>query len=154
MWNDRLKIFLKIQKCLLSIQALWKMSFKTILQYNPKKNTKNWIHSMIWLLVCEALEPVVIKIFISIRRFDIFLYFYRTLLYFVVVTQSYFSVPKNIILNSTHYFITETLNKQEIWNTGINYSSDIQLNDFMKIYKKMYYGTIFLFSQWYYFFRK
>ena len=30
------------------------------------------------------------------------------------ITQSYFAVPKNVRLNSTHYIIVKILNKQEL----------------------------------------
>ena len=41
------------------------------------------------------------------------------------MTQSYFAEPKNIRLNSTHYFIMKTSNKQEIQQITFNYPSDI-----------------------------
>ena len=48
-------------------------------------------------------------------------------------TQSYFKVPKNVTLNSTHFFIP---NKRELQQTALNYSSDIDFKDFSMIYKK------------------
>ena len=30
------------------------------------------------------------------------------------ITQSYFAVPKNIMLNSTHYFVMKIPNKREL----------------------------------------
>ena len=41
-------------------------------------------------------HPVMTELFIRVRKVNIS---------FVFMTQSYFAVPKNIILNSTHYFI-------------------------------------------------
>ena len=34
--------------------------------------------------------------------------------FLVFITQSYFAVPKNIRLNSTHYFIVKIANEQEL----------------------------------------
>ena len=46
----------------------------------------------------------------------------------VFITQSYFIVPKEVRLNTTHFFIIKIPNKGEL-------SSDIDFKDFMKIYK-------------------
>ena len=51
------------------------------------------------------------------------------------ITQSYFSVPKEIRLNSTHYLIMKIHNKRELQQIAINHSADIDYKDFMKIYK-------------------
>ena len=52
------------------------------------------------------------------------------------MTQSYFSVPKNIRLNSSHCSIMKILNKQEIQRIAFNHPSDIDFKDFMNLYKK------------------
>ena len=54
----------------------------------------------------------------------------------VFITQSYFKVPKNVRLNSTHFFIMKIPNKRELPQIALNHSSDIDFKDFMKIYKK------------------
>ena len=54
----------------------------------------------------------------------------------VFITQSYFSVPKDVRLNLTHYLITKINNKRELQNIEINHSADIDYNDFMKIYRE------------------
>ena len=41
------------------------------------------------------------------------------------ITQSFFSVPKDFRLNSTHYLIMKISSKKELQNTAINHSSDI-----------------------------
>ena len=53
----------------------------------------------------------------------------------VFVTQSYFYVPKDARLNTTHYLITKINNKRELQNIAINHSADIDYNDFIKIYR-------------------
>ena len=52
------------------------------------------------------------------------------------ITQSYFKVPKDVILNSTHFFIMKIPNKRELQQTALNHSSDIDFKDFIEIYKK------------------
>ena len=54
----------------------------------------------------------------------------------VFITQSYFSVPKEFRLNSTHYLIMKIQNKRELQKIAINHSADIAYKDFMKIYRK------------------
>ena len=52
------------------------------------------------------------------------------------ITQSYFAVPKNVILNSRQYFIMKIPNKRELQQTTFNHSSDIDFKNFMNFYKK------------------
>ena len=54
----------------------------------------------------------------------------------VFITQSYFKVPKDVRLNSTPFFIIQIPNKWEVQQIALNHSSDIDLKDFIKIYKK------------------
>ena len=49
--------------------------------------------------------------------------------------QSYFKVPKTILLNSTDYFIAKIPKKRELQQIASNHSSDIDFADFMKLYK-------------------
>ena len=51
------------------------------------------------------------------------------------MTQSYFAVPKNIRLNSVHYFIMKIPNKQ-LQEIAFNHSSDIDFKGFMNLYKQ------------------
>ena len=52
----------------------------------------------------------------------------------VFITQFYFSVSKDVRLNSTHYLIMKINNKRELQNITINHSADIDYKDFIKIY--------------------
>ena len=45
-------------------------------------------------------------------------------------------MPKDVRLNSTHFFIMKIPNKRELQQIALNHSSDIDFKDFMKIYKK------------------
>ena len=53
----------------------------------------------------------------------------------VFISQSYFKVPKTIRLNATHYFIMKIPNRRELEQIASNHSSDIDFNNFMKLYK-------------------
>ena len=52
------------------------------------------------------------------------------------ITQSYFSVPKDVRLNSAHYLIMKINNRKELKNIAINHSGDIDYNDFVMIYRE------------------
>ena len=54
----------------------------------------------------------------------------------VFITQSYFKVPKDVRLNSTHFFLMKIPNKRELQQNALNHSSDIDFKNFIKIYKK------------------
>ena len=51
-------------------------------------------------------------------------------------TPSYFSVPKDVRLNSTHYLIMKINNRRELQNIAINHFWDIDYKDFMEIYRQ------------------
>ena len=50
------------------------------------------------MLINKKLNPIVTELFIRGRKLNIYLVF---------ITQAYFVLPKNIRLNSTHYFVTK-----------------------------------------------
>ena len=54
----------------------------------------------------------------------------------VFITQYYYKVPKDVRLNSTHFFIMKISNIRELQQIPLNHSSDIDFEDFIKIYKK------------------
>ena len=70
---------------------------------------------------------------------------YKLNILLVFITQSYFAMPKNVTLNSTHYFIMRIPNKRELQQITINHLSDIDFEDFIDFYK-MFCKTIFFFS--------
>ena len=65
--------------------------------------------------------------FIRGRKLDISLVF---------IMQSYFKVPKDVRLNTTHFFIAKIPNKRELQQIVINHLSDISAKDFTNIYRK------------------
>ena len=75
----------------------------------------------------KKFQSIIKELFIRCRKVNISLLFN---------TQSYFSFPKDARLNSTHYLIMEISNRKELQNIAINYSPDIDYNDFVKIYRK------------------
>ena len=75
----------------------------------------------------KKLNPIVTELFIRGRKLNISIVF---------ITQSYFKVPKEVRLNTTHFSIMKIPNKRELKPIAINHSSDIDFQDFMKIYKK------------------
>ena len=70
-------------------------------------------------------QQVLKELFIRCRKLNISLRF---------LTQSYFSVHKDVRLNCTHYVIFK-LNKRELQNIAINHSGDVDYKDFVKIYR-------------------
>ena len=54
----------------------------------------------------------------------------------VFITQPYFSVPKEVRLNSIHYLIMKIYNKRKLQNIATNHSADINDKDFVKIFRK------------------
>ena len=66
------------------------------------------------------------ELFIRCRKLNISLCF---------LTQSYFSVPKDVRLNCNHYVIFKLNNKRELQSIAINHSADIDYKDFAIIYR-------------------
>ena len=54
----------------------------------------------------------------------------------VFITQSYFSGPKDVRLNSSHHLIMKISNSKELQNIAINHSADIAYSDFVRIYRE------------------
>ena len=104
--------------------------YKNIEDYNLGKERKVLIvfDDMIADMINnEKLNPIVTELFIRGRKLNISIVF---------ITQSYFKVPKDVRLNSTHFFIMKILNKRELQQIALSHSSDFDFKDFMKIYKE------------------
>ena len=103
--------------------------YDDINDYNPKRKRKVLIilGDMIpHVMSSEKAQSVLKEVFIRCRKLNISLCF---------LTQSYFSVPKDVRLNCTHYVIFKLNNKRELQNIAINHSADIDYKDFVKIYR-------------------
>ena len=72
-------------------------------------------------------QAIIKELFIRCRKLNISLAF---------ITQSYFSVPKDVRLNLTHCLIMKINNKRELQNIATNHSADIDYKDFIKIYRE------------------
>ena len=71
-------------------------------------------------------QQILEYLFIRCRKLNISLCF---------LTQSYFSVPKDVRLNCTHYILFKLNSKRELENIAINRYADIDYKDFIKIYR-------------------
>ena len=100
--------------------------FKNIDHYNPDKENKILI---VFDDMIADMKPnsIVTELFITGRKLNISLLF---------ITQSYVKDPKDVRLNTTHFFIMKISNKRELQQIAINHSSDINTKDFINIYKK------------------
>ena len=104
--------------------------YKNIEDYNPGKKRKVLIvFDMIADMINnKKLNPTVTELFIRDRKLNISIVF---------MAQSYFKVPKDVRLNSTHFFVMKIPNKRELQQIAINHSSDVDFKDFMKFIKNV-----------------
>ena len=79
------------------------------------------------IMTNKRFQAIIKELFIRCRKLNISLFF---------ITQSYFSVPKDVRLNSTHYLIMKINNKRELQNIAIDHSADIDYQDFKKNYRE------------------
>ena len=104
--------------------------YENIDDYNPNRKRKILIifdDMIVDIMTNKKFQAIIKELFIRCRKLNISLVF---------ITQSYFSVPKDVRLNSTHYFIMRINNKKELQNIAINHSVEIDYKDFMKIYRE------------------
>ena len=104
--------------------------YKNIDEYNSDKENKILIvfDDMIADMIHnKKLNSIVTELFIRGRKLNISLVF---------ITQSYFKVPKDVRLNTTHFFIAKIPSKRELQQISINPSSNISTKDFENIYRK------------------
>ena len=102
--------------------------YKNINYYNLDKENKVLIvfNDIIAHMVNnKKINSIVTELFIRGRKLNISLVF---------ITQSYFNVPKDVRLNTTHFFIMKIPNKRELQQIALNHSSDIDFKDILKIY--------------------
>ena len=94
-----------IQLHLLRVQILW-VSFMRILNPNKKRRILIVFDDLIAdIMTNKKFQAIIKELFIRCRKLNISLVF---------ITQSYFSVPKDVRLNSTHYLIMKINNKREL----------------------------------------
>ena len=97
--------------------------------YNPSRKIKNFIvfDDMIADMSNKNFQAIIKELLIRYRKLNISLVF---------ITQSYFSAPKDVRLNSTYYLIMKINNRKELQNIAINHSADIDYNNFVRIYRE------------------
>ena len=108
--------------------------YENIHDYNPSRKIKILIvfDDMIAdIMTNKTFQALIKELFSRCRKLNISLVF---------ITQSYFSVPKDVRLNSIHYLIMKINNElelqRELQNIAINHSAGIDYQDFMKIYRQ------------------
>ena len=74
----------------------------------------------------KKIQAIIKELFIRCGKLNISLVF---------ITQSYFSVPKDVRLNLTH-LIMKINNRIELKNIATDHSADIDYQDFKKIYRE------------------
>ena len=80
--------------------------YNNINDYNPRRKRKIFIvfdDIIVDITTNEKFQTIIKKFFIRCRKLNISLVF---------ITQSYFSVPKDVRLNSTHYLIMKINNRK------------------------------------------
>ena len=95
---------------------------------NPGRKRKMLIKfdDMIADIMSDKKFQAIKKLFIRCKKLNISLVF---------ITQSYFSVPKDVRLNSAHYLIMKINNRKWLQSIAINHPEDIDYNSFVKIYR-------------------
>ena len=101
--------------------------YENIDDYNPSRKRKILImfdNMIADIMSNKKFQTIIKELFIRCRKVNISLIF---------ITLSYFSVPKDMRLNLTHYLIVKISNREELQNIAINHSADIDYKDFRKI---------------------
>ena len=94
--------------------------------YNKKRRRKIFDDMISHVMSDKRAQQILKYLFIRCRKLNISICF---------LTQSYFSVPKDVRLNCTRYNLLKLNNKRELQNIAINHSTDIDYKDFIKIYR-------------------
>ena len=93
--------------------------------YNKKRKILNVFDDMIPnIMTNKSLRARIKEPFIRFRSVNISLVF---------ITQSYFSVPKEVKMNSKHYLIMKIHNKRELQQIAFYHSADIDYKDCLKM---------------------
>ena len=103
--------------------------YENINDYNPSRKRKFLIafdEMIADIMTNKKFQAIIKELLIRCWKLNISLVF---------ITQSYFTVPKDVRLNLTHYLIMKINNKRKLQNIAINYSVDIDYKDFLKIYR-------------------
>ena len=89
---------------------------RTTIQSEKQKKLIVFDHMIADVMAYKRFQAIIKELFTRCRKLNISLVF---------ITQSYFSVPKEVRLNSTHYFIMKISNRRELQNIATDHSADI-----------------------------
>ena len=120
-----------IQKHFLAVPDTMNDVYENIDHYNLNRRRKVLIvfdDIIADIMTNKKFQSIIKELFIRCRKINISLVF---------ITQSYFSVPKDVRLNSTHYFIMKINNKRELQNIATNHSADIDYKESIKIIENL-----------------
>ena len=104
--------------------------YENIDDYDPSRKRKILIvfdGMIVDIVTNKKFQAIIKELFITCRKLNISLVF---------ITQSYFFVPKDVRLNSTHYLIMKINNREELQYIAINHSADIDYKDLTKIFRE------------------
>ena len=93
--------------------------YENIDDYNPNRKRKILIifdDMIVGIMTNKKFQAIIKELSIRCRKLNISLVF---------ITQSYFSVPKDVRLNSTHYLIMKINNKRELQNIATSHCAGI-----------------------------
>ena len=91
---------------LLNVQILWMMFIKILMITNPQKRKILIVFDDMNadIMTNKKFQAIIKELFIRCRKLNISVVF---------ITQSYFSLPKVVRLNSTNYLIIKVNNRKE-----------------------------------------
>ena len=104
--------------------------YKNVDNYNLNKENQIlivFVDMIADIINNKKLNSIVTELFIRCRKLNTSLAF---------ISQSFFKVPKDVINNNTHFLIMKISNKRELMQIAIHHSSDINIKDFIEIFRK------------------
>ena len=104
--------------------------YQNIDNYNPSRKRKISIlpDDMIAdIMTNKHFQAIIKELLVRCRKLNISFFF---------ISQSYFSVPTDVRLNSTHYLIMKINSRKELQNIAANILAHIDYNNFVRIYKE------------------
>ena len=106
--------------------------YNNVDDYNSKRKRKVLIvfDDMIAdIMTNKKFQAIIKELFIRCRKLNISVVF---------ITQSCFSVPKEVKLNSRHYLLMKIYNRRELQQTAINHAANIDYKHFFRNAQKLY----------------
>ena len=100
--------------------------YENINDYNPSRKIFLIVFDVMIadIMANKKFQAIIKELFVRWRKLNVSLVF---------ITQSYFSLPKDVRLNSISYLIMKINNRKDLQNIAIDCSADIDYKDFMEI---------------------